>query len=170
LRRDPRGVFNGEVWSITLGAERPPSRSGPRVIPSTSARRPAMALMPCVYCHRVPRARLYTLIWAWHSENGRLAVRTRTCLADIADATQAFGEPLDEEGDYVQLPASCPNCNDPLGASDLALTYLTYWDADGEHRPTFGQCHACAERFRAVLLELGERMEDRPLQNRRRGA
>lgn len=124
-----------------------------------------MAAMPCVYCHRVPKARLYTLIWAWQAEDGRTAVKTRTCAADLAEAVAAFGSPLEEDGDYVQLPTSCPNCSDPLGSGDIALTWLTYWDGDGEHRPTFAQCYGCASRFRAVLMDSGERMADRPLQN-----
>jgi hypothetical protein len=129
-----------------------------------------MALMPCVYCHRVPKARLYSLIWAWQGQDGRVAVKTRSCAADLGPAVEAMGEAMPEEGDYVQLPLSCPSCSDPLESGDHVLTWLTYWDGEGEHRPNYAHCSACADRFHYALREAGELMADRPLQNRRRAA
>jgi hypothetical protein len=125
--------------------------------------------MPCVYCHRVPKARLYTLIWAWQSERERVAFKTRCCLACLDGAVELQGGPLPEDGDYVQIPTECPACHDPLLDLDVDLTHLTYWDSDGEHRPAYAHCHGCADSIRHYLVEAGEKLEDRPAQNRRRG-
>lgn len=128
-----------------------------------------MAQMPCAYCHRVPRSRLFTLIWAWHTTEGRVAIKTRSCQACLTQASEALGEQLQEEGDYITLPTSCPTCSEPLTDGEADLTYLTFWDGDGEHRLTYGHCGACATERHGTLRQSGEVMADRPLQRVRRG-
>lgn len=134
-----------------------------------SVERAPMALMPCAYCHRVPKARLFTLIWAWTVDRQRIAVKMRSCAQCIPDATTCFGEPLPEKDGYVQLPTDCHCCNQPTLPDELAVTYLTWWDADGQHSDVFCCCDGCSSLKHAELAQHGELMPDKPLPHGLRG-
>lgn len=128
-----------------------------------------MALMPCAYCSRVPRGKLHACIFAWQAPLGRQAWRTRSCPECLPEALTAFGPPLLEEGEYVQLPTSCELCGDPLRPDELSVTYLTWFESDGKHSAIFASCEKDAEERHSMLRERGEQLVDREPPGSRRG-
>jgi hypothetical protein len=128
-----------------------------------------MALMPCAYCSLVPRVKLHVCIFAWQTQNGRQAWKTRACPRCLGPALEAFGPALPEDGDYVELPTSCTLCSEPLPPDALAVTWLTWYESDGKHSAMFATCERDALERRAALREVGEQLADREPQNGRRG-
>jgi hypothetical protein len=128
-----------------------------------------MARLPCSYCDRVPRKSLYARIFAWHTDGHRVAIKTRACHQCDPLGDQLLGGPLPEDSDYVQLPASCPACNEPLLAQEVVLIYLTGWNEAGKRERMFGGCASCASEACATLVQHGERLPERDLSPVRRG-
>jgi len=129
-----------------------------------------MALMPCAYCRLVPVRKLHACIWAWHSEAGRVAWKTRACDRCLPEALAAFGQPLPTDGDYVQLPSDCALCGEPMASADMSVTYLTWYESDGPHSAIYACCDRDGAERHAAVTAVAESLEDRQRQDRRRGA
>lgn len=127
-----------------------------------------MALQPCTYCSRVPRTKLLALIVAWYRDRERIARKLRACRLCYLPALSALGTPAEGDGDYIQLPSSCPFCLEPMLAEELVEVYVTVL-GDGEtQRDVYCLCGTCAAPRLAELASQGEPMPDRPLYSRQR--
>jgi hypothetical protein len=101
------------------------------------------------------------MIWAHHTANGRVALRTRSCPQCLPEALTAFGVALPEDGEYVQLPTSCGLCSEPLSPTELDVTYLTWYEGDGKHSAMFAVCNKDSLERWYDLGGVGEQLVDR---------